>query len=115
MALRLVRVILNVRDMERELAFWRDVMGLEVKGDLSDPTVAELGAGEGSILLMKGGKLGDFEYGPRVVLFAEDVADRREELELLGIKVGKMKEFGGHMAFDGVDPEGNPFQVTNRG
>jgi hypothetical protein len=108
------RVVLNVRDRDTELAFWRDVMGLAVKGDESDPNVVELDAGPCSIMLVKGGRLGDFEYAPRVVLFADDVAGMHEELGLLGIKVGKLKEFGPHRAFDGVDPEGNPFQITNR-
>lgn len=114
MALKLARVMVPMRDREKQLAFYRDVLGLPVKGSDSDPNVVELEAGPSSILLTKGLRSGDAECGARIVLHAEDVPGLREELELLGIKVGKLKEFGPHVAFDGVDPEGNLFQITNR-
>jgi catechol 2,3-dioxygenase-like lactoylglutathione lyase family enzyme len=115
MPLKLARVTMFMRDREKQVVFYRDVLGLPVKGDDSDPNVIEFDAGAGSIILVKGGKVGDLEYGPRVVFYAEDVAGLREELELLGVKVGKLKEFGdNYRAFDGVDPEGNPFQVSSR-
>lgn len=114
MALKLARVTVPMRDRDKQLAFYRDVLGLPVKGDDSDPNVVELEAGACSILLTKGLKSGVAESGSRLVFHAEDVPALREELELLGIKVGKLKEFGPHVAFDGVDPEGNPFQITNR-
>ena len=115
MGLKLARVTMFMRDRERQVAFYRDVLGLPVKGDDSDPNVIEFDAGAASIILVKGGKVGDLEYGPRVVFHSDDVASLREELELLGIKVGKLKEFGdNYQAFDGTDPEGNPFQISSR-
>lgn len=114
MALKLARVMLSVRDRDKQLAFYRDALGMPVKGDASDPNVVELDAGPCSILLIKGERAGDPEGRTRMVLFAEDVPGLREELELLGIKVGKLKAFGDHQAFDATDPEGNPLQITNR-
>lgn len=114
MGLRIARVIIHMRDRERQLAFYRDVLGLTVKGDESDPNQVELDGGACPILLVKGGKVGELEYGPRLAFFAEDVAGLHEELGLMGIEVGKLKEFGEHRVFDGIDPEGNPFQITNR-
>jgi catechol-2,3-dioxygenase len=114
MPLKLSRIILHARDIDRQTAFWRDVMGLPPKGDSSDPTVVELDAGPCSLLLLKGGKLTDLDYAPRLTLFSDDIPSLHEELTLLGIKVSKIKEFGPHQAFDGTDPEGNPFQISNR-
>src|SRR3954447_25535036 len=94
MALRLARVTMFMRDREKQVVFYRDVLGLAVRGTDSDPNVIEFDAGAGSIILVKGGRVGDLEYGPRVVFYSDDVAGLREELELLGIKVGKLKEFG---------------------
>ena len=104
-----------MRDRDKQVTFYRDVLGLPVKGDDSDPNVIEFEAGAGSILLVKGGRVGDLEYGPRMVLYSDqDIAAFREELELLGIKVGKLKSFGDFQSFDATDPEGNPLQITNR-
>lgn len=111
MSLKLARVTVAVQDMDKQLAFYRDALGLPVKGDASDPNVVELDAGPCSILLVKGPRVTD---ASKLVLHGENVVEMREELELLGIKVGKLKAFGPHQAFDGTDPEGNPFQITNR-
>src|SRR5690348_4667273 len=96
MPLRLNRISLPIRDRDKQLAFYRDVLGLPVNGDASDPTVVDLDAGPCSLLLL------------------QSPAALHEELQLLGIKVGKIKEFGPHQSFDATDPEGNPLQITNR-
>jgi catechol 2,3-dioxygenase-like lactoylglutathione lyase family enzyme len=114
MPLRLNRISLPVRDRDKQLAFYRDVLGLPVKGDASDPNVVELDAGPCSLLLTKTTRPFDSECAARLTFFSDNPADLHEELQLLGIKVGKIKEFGPHQSFDGTDPEGNPFQITNR-
>ena len=114
MTLRLTRIVLPVRDRDKQLAFYRDVLGLPVKGSTSDPNVVELDAGPCSLLLLKSPHPTDSECAARLSFFADNPADLHEELQLLGIKVGKIQEFGPHPSFDGTDAEGNPFQITNR-
>ena len=50
----------------------------------------------------------------KIVFYTDDVAALREDLLLLGVKVGRIKSFGDLHSCDASDPEGNTFQISNR-
>jgi hypothetical protein len=108
------RVIIPVLDMKMELAFYHETLGLPLRGSAEDPNYVELDGGSCTLALQTGNVTQDKSESPKVVFYIEDVPTMRDELLLLGIKLGRLKSFGDLHSCDGTDPEGNPFQISNR-
>ena len=92
-------------------AFYRDVIGLELKVD--EPGWKEFDAGAIALALHNGTS----EVGrrpPKMVFHSSDVAATRETLRQRGAKMGKVKSGSGLDLCEGTDPDGNPFQISNR-
>lgn len=114
MKLGIKRIIVFVSDMERALAFYRDVLGLALQSQDGDGW-AELAAGTCTIGLHSGGTASKSErQGPKIVFGSDDVASVRKELLARGAPMGPLKKFGALELCDGHDPDGNPFQISNR-
>jgi Glyoxalase-like domain len=97
--------------MDAMSAFYREVLGLEQKAN--QPGWKEFDAGAIAIALHNGTS----EVGrrpPKLVFYSADVAATREMLITRGAKMGKVKSGASLDLCEGKDPDGNPFQISNR-
>lgn len=122
---RLARVMLFVKDFDRMVEFYRDVIGLAPQGDAS-PGWQVFDAGECSFALhaipediAKDIVIDDpprarQDVPTKVTFYAEDPRAVREELAAQGMPMGQIHEFEDIVFVDGTDPEGNVIQFSNR-
>ena len=111
MRLELRRVIIFTEEPEKMAAFYSKVLGLAQTGEEAGWVTFDAGAMQ--IALHRGGSMIG-RRPPKLVFFAQDVAAVREELVTRGARMGRLLS-SGELAFcDGKDPDGNPFQVSNR-
>jgi hypothetical protein len=97
--------------MEMLTAFYRDIIGLELK--VNDPGWKEFDAGA-IVLALHNGTSEVGKRPPKLVFYSSDVAGTREELIKRGAKMGKVKSGAGLDLCEATDPDGNPFQISNR-
>ena len=113
----LCQVILYVKDMDEQLSFYRDKMGLEVKSseeseDSGGLFWVELDTGDCTLALHGGGerRLGD--DAPEIVFRVSDIQSVREDLVQQGIPMGEIRSIApGVWICSGTDPEGNRFSI----
>jgi catechol-2,3-dioxygenase len=109
--LSIKRVIIFTRRMAEMMKFYGDVIGLRQLTDEAD--WKEFQAGGCNLALHKGtSAIGS--HPPKLVFYARDVAATRTELLRRGATLGKVKSGKGPDMCDGRDPDGNPFQISNR-
>lgn len=125
--LEVARVILFAKDMNAMLAFYEGILGLE---RLSSPEDSEdfvsLNAGGIQISLHKIPQryarnieiteppIPREEVPMKVAFRVANVDEIRAKLESHGVEMRKVQK-GGTVCFcDGIDPEGNIFQISNR-
>jgi catechol 2,3-dioxygenase-like lactoylglutathione lyase family enzyme len=105
------RVIIFTGRMDEMTKFYRDVIGLKPLTD--EPDWKEFQAGGCNLALHKGtSAIG--AHPPKLVFFARNVVATRTELLKRGATLGKVKSGKGPDLCDGRDPDGNPFQISNR-
>lgn len=92
-------------------AFYRDVIGLRQIAD--EKGWKEFAAGECNIALHNGSSVAG-KRAPKLCFYSDDVAATREMLVKRGAKLGKVKSGKGLDLCEGKDPDGNPFQISNR-
>ena len=113
----LARAIVFVKDVPRMTAFYRDGLGLAVMKE--EPGWVEL---DGVALHAIPAEIADgiaIEDPPRaredtaikLVFAADDLERARARAIAAGARVGEIRSWG---ACDGVDPEGNVFQIAAR-
>jgi catechol 2,3-dioxygenase-like lactoylglutathione lyase family enzyme len=120
--MRLAQAIVFVADLPRMQAFYGGVLGLPVI-DASDGFV-RLDAG-GSVLALHA--LPPAVAGPvatppiaredswiKLAFHADDVDAARRALIEAGASMREVRRFGDVVLCDGIDPEGNVFQITTR-
>ena len=117
MSFQMQRIILFVNDMAKMTAFYRDVLGLT---PLAAPNHLptdwlEFDAGAARIALHKAfdpsGKPATYN---KITFYAADVPKAREQLVAKGANMYEINDWGELIACDGLDPEGNRFQISNR-
>jgi catechol 2,3-dioxygenase-like lactoylglutathione lyase family enzyme len=116
----LLEVILYVQDMDAQVSFYRDVLGLQVEApageqDLDGASWVALASGACTLALHVGGqrRLGD--DAPKIVFLVADVSRARDELLQRGVVMGEVRSpASGVLVCDGLDPEGNKFSVESR-
>ena len=111
MQLRLSRVILFTANMDKMVAFYRDVLGFKLK--TNDKGWKTFDAGSCEIALHSGGGKPS-PRSPKIQFDVKDVAATREMLIARGAKMGKVSSGNGLDLCGGKDPDGNPFGLTNR-
>jgi predicted enzyme related to lactoylglutathione lyase len=111
MELAIKRIIIFTRRMPALTLFYRDVLGLKQKKN--DPGWKEFQAGDCDVALHNGTSAVG-RRPPKLVFFSPDVAATREALMKRGAKLGKIKSKDGLDLCEGKDPDGNPFQISNR-
>lgn len=116
----LMEVILYVEDMNLQVSFYRDVLGLQVKepketNDFGDTFWVELDTGRCTLALHAGGGRRLGQDAPKIVFHTNDVPAVREELLALGVPMGDVRTPApGIQVCDGVDPEGNRFSIESK-
>jgi len=111
----LTEIILHVKDLPGQLAFYRDTLGLAVKTDGGEPAArAELVTGPCSLVLDASLKTVPANNRTRLVFKVSDVERKRAELAAKGVRIGPLySPKAGLTACDGSDPEGNPFTLRS--
>lgn len=115
----LLEVIVYVEDMSRQVAFYRDVMGLAIKvpqgvEDYGPASWVELDTGQCSLCLHAGGQRRFGPDAPKFVFHVSDVAEIREVLVARGVPMGPVRAAApGVQVCDGTDPEGNKFSIES--
>lgn len=116
----LLEVILYVQDMDAQVSFYRDVLGLQVKQphgvqDYADVFWVELATGSCTLALHAGGQRRLGEDAPKIVFRVDYVPDIRAELLRRGVPMGKVRAPApGVQVCDGTDPEGNRFSIESQ-
>jgi catechol 2,3-dioxygenase-like lactoylglutathione lyase family enzyme len=116
----LMEVILYVQDMNLQVSFYRDVLGLRVKepedaGDFGDLFWVEMDTGGCTLALHAGGARRFGKDAPKVVFRVADAPTVREGLLDLDVPMGEVRSPApGVLVCDGVDPEGNRFSIESR-
>ena len=120
--MRLARAILFTKDFQGMLAFYRDLLGLTVVGRQESPGWVELDAGGTRLALhaipdeiarritLESPARAREETPIKLVFVVSDVGAERARLISLGVRMSEVRAWGG---CDGVDPEGNVFQIAS--
>ncbi len=111
MRMEIRRIVMFTNQMEKMALFYRDVIGLELK--TNERGWKEFDAG-GIMLALHNGTSEVGRRAPKMVFYSSDVAATREALIKRGAKMGKVKSGAGLDLCEGKDPDGNPFQISNR-
>lgn len=116
----LMEVILFVQDMARQVAFYRDVLGLKVTypaglEDYTGQSWVTFDTGACTLALHDGGRGRIGEDAPKIVFRVEDIHAARAELLARGVSLGEVRAAApGVWVCDGVDPEGNRFSLESQ-
>lgn len=111
-SLAIRRVILFTHNLADMAHFYRDILGLKVVGE--EPGWLDLDGG-GCRLALHEARFDGAEGPAKIAFFAEDVAAARAELITRGATgFGEVKAFGTLRLCDGIDPDGNAVQLSNR-
>ncbi len=113
LSLSVRRIIIFTNDMAAMAAFYRgDRLGLALVTD--EPNWKDFDAGSIRIALHNGSATTG-RRAPKIAFYAADVAGARAELLGRGLKLGTLiRSNAGPTFFDGKDPDGNPFTVSDR-
>ena len=113
----LTKAILYVKDIDTQVNFYRDQLGLEVKSSLSidgrsDKQWVEFATGECTLVLH--GNL-DKQLGedrPKLAFRVDDFETAYKTLTERGVKLSSIRSPSpGLKIAEGLDPEGNPFTI----
>jgi catechol 2,3-dioxygenase-like lactoylglutathione lyase family enzyme len=97
--------------MAEMTAFYHDVLGLQQIAD--EVGWKEFRAGGCNIALHSGASVVG-SRAPKVVFYSNDVEEAREALSGRGARLGKLRSGDDLCLCEGKDPDGNPFQISNR-
>ncbi len=116
----LMEVIVHVQDMNPQVAFYRDTLGLKVsyptnKEDYSKESWVTLETGR-CVLALHGGGRTRLSESPshRIVFRTQDIQAARNQLLRKGVQAGETRSPApGVQVFDARDPEGNVFSIES--
>lgn len=114
-----MEVILYVEDMNRQVSFYRDKFGFEIRNpagldDYSNEFWVELDTGGCSLALHAGGKRRFGVDAPKFVFRVDDILAARQLLLDQEVEMGEIRSAApGIWVCDGVDPEGNKFSIES--
>ncbi len=119
--MQLVRTILFAKEMERMTAFYAETLGLRRMPDRAQPGWEELDAGGVSLALhavpaeiatriaIEEPAVPRGETPIKLVFRVANLEAERGRLVAAGVRMGEVRAWGG---CDGIDPEGNVFQLV---
>jgi predicted enzyme related to lactoylglutathione lyase len=105
-------VILYAEDMDRMVAFYRDVLGLDVASGAPEHGFVAFETGTCEFCL-HAGRDGDVgPYAPTVVFSVDDLDSARQSLADRGVEMSDVRSpTPDTRVCDGTDPEGNAFSI----
>jgi catechol 2,3-dioxygenase-like lactoylglutathione lyase family enzyme len=118
--MRMAQSIVFVEDVARMQAFYQGVLGLAVI--TAEPGWVRLDAG-GVVVALHAIRPGPKQPGPvrerldsyiKLCFHVDDVDGTRATLVAAGVRMRDVHRHGDAAFCDGVDPEGNIFQITTR-
>ena len=118
--MRLSEVVLRVQDMQKQVEFYGELLGLDViapaeLSDYSGETWVELDTGACRLCLHAGGNR---QYGtdaPRIVFEIEAIEAAHDALLDMGVDLDELRSpVPGVTVCDGRDPEGNAFSLERK-
>ncbi|MES0361629.1 MAG: VOC family protein [Anaerolineales bacterium] len=113
----IMEVILYVEDMDSQVSFYRDKLGLQVKfpketANYGEEFRVELDSGPCTLALHTGGKRRFGADAPKIVFRVGDILAARQELTDQEVEMGEIRSAApGVWVSDGIDPEGNKFSI----
>jgi catechol 2,3-dioxygenase-like lactoylglutathione lyase family enzyme len=116
----LIEIILYVQDMQAQVRFYRDQLGLVLSYpqelvDYSQEDWVTFETGACTLALHSGGKRRQGEDAPKIVFGVDDIQAARDHLISHGFKAGAIRSAApGILVCDGFDPEGNPVSFESR-
>jgi len=117
----LMEVILYVEDMDAQVSFYRDKLGLQVKFPIgatnyNEEFWVELDSGSCCLALHAGGKRRFGEDAAKIVFRVGDILAAKQELTDQDVHMGEIRSAApGVWVCDGQDPEGNKFSIESHG
>lgn len=111
------RVTLVVQNMLAVTEFYRDVLQLKPIFDLDvqPPQWIEFNTGPCTLALQVALKVdGVPSTYNKIVFYADDVVNARQELLDRGAPMSEVEDDGRFQYCEGLDPENNKFQISNR-
>ena len=115
----LIEIIVYVRQMDVQVRFYRDVLGLTVRSptgltDYTNEFWVELETGSCTLALHGGDTGQGGKEIPKLVFGVEDIEAARAMLLEKGVKASEVRSPApGVMVVDALDAEGNPFSVES--
>lgn len=116
----MIEVILYVSDMDSQVHFYRDTLGLPVAypqglQDYGEQMWVTFETGACRLALHGGGKGRLGADTPKIVFQVDDVSSTRQALLVQGVSLGEIRTAApGILVCNGIDPEGNPFSIESR-
>lgn len=113
----LIRTILYVQDMDAQVRFYRDQLGLSIRfpaglASYADEFWVEFDTGQCSLVLHGGGQKRLGADTPKLAFQVADMQSSRAKLIERGVQMGEVRSPApGVEVADGFDPEGNPFSI----
>ncbi|MBD2202667.1 VOC family protein [Calothrix sp. FACHB-1219] len=113
----LTKTILYVKDIDTQVQFYRDRLGLEVKSSLSipgrsDKQWVEFATGECTLVLHGNLAAQHGKDRPKLAFHVNDIQIAYKELSDRGVKLSPIRSPSpGLQIAEGADPEGNPFTI----
>lgn len=111
MTLSMRRSVLFTRDMPGMVSFYRDRLGLRL---LSDEKGWKQFDADGCVIALHNGTSAVGRWPPKIGFWAEDIEAARQELIGRGARMSRLMSGGGLTRCEGKDPDGNPFQISDR-
>ncbi len=116
MNLKISRLILYSKNMERTISFYQEHFGFSVHRREGDRIIELILLGEGARLLIhpagKGIKMGQAVI--KLVFDVEDVPSFKEKCKLNGLDFGTIHEADGYSYANAKDPDKNSIQISSR-
>ena len=117
--MRLTEVVLHVQDVQKQVQFYGEILGLDVTAppglsDYSGETWVELDTGACSLCLRAGGNR---QYGADApsIVFEMEAIEAADVLLGMGVDLGDLHSpTPGVTVCDGRDPEGNAFSLERK-
>lgn len=115
----LIEVILYVKDMNKMVQFYRDVLDLRLTNptimDPADENWVTFETGNCLLALHSGGKGNTGADAPKIVFRVQDIMSARFQLLESGVAAGEIRSpTPGIAVVDARDPEGNPFSIEEQ-
>jgi len=113
----LSKIIVYVKDMNKQVSFYRDLLGLEVRelesfNDYSDHIWVEWETGECSLVFHFDPQKQLGKDRPKLAFKVADLGAAHQALTKQGVELSQINSrSGGIQVADGCDPEGNPFSI----